>query len=142
MAIVHAECKNGGMRHVLLSVWLWLAIYVVAIGGVAIYIVRLRDQMLDDRPEIAANEQSWQDWVKSEVNREANSGPIQRAPPKSPEPPMLVLMRDHFGVIFGAAVVFPAIIIGFMLIVARGVLRQSMERKHAEPAATEERRDQ
>ncbi|HEV3417629.1 MAG TPA: hypothetical protein VG056_12470 [Pirellulales bacterium] len=123
------------MKQWLLSAWLWLAVYLVAIGGIAIYIVRLRDHMLDDRPEITANERSWQDWVKSEVNRDSVSGPIQRAPPKSPEPPMLVLMRDHFGVIFCASVIFPAIIIGFMLIVTRGMLSQSVQHNQIQSAA-------
>ena len=51
--------------------------------------------------------------------------------PPTDEPPMLMMMRDNFPVVLGASVFFPAIILGFLLAVLRGVLLQSESRPQA-----------
>jgi hypothetical protein len=114
------------MGRIITSLWLWLAVYVATLAGIAIFTIHLRDATLADD---AQTRQSWQQWRQAEVKREAEPGPIQRAPPKSREPPMVVLLRDNFGVILVASVVFPGIILGFLMIIVRGVVRETLDRK-------------
>lgn len=45
---------------------------------------------------------------------------------------MVVLMRDHFATILGASILFPAIILGFLIIVLRGVWQQSQNHQSGE----------
>jgi hypothetical protein len=119
-----------GMARLLASVWPWLVTYVVILCGIALFTIHLRNTILADNAETAS---SWEQWRQAEVKREAQAGPIQRAPPKSREPPMVVLMRDNFGVIFAASIIFPGIIIGFLMIVLRGVVRQSSNGTPSQP---------
>jgi hypothetical protein len=112
------------MARLVTSIWLWLAVYVAILAAIAMFTIHLRDATLADDVETS---QSWQKWRQAEIEREAEAGPIERTVPKSHEPPMVVLMRDNFGVILAASVVFPGIIIGFLMIVLRGVVRQSMK---------------
>jgi hypothetical protein len=107
------------------SIWPWLIAYVAILCGIAMFTTHMRDAILSGDTDSA---RSWEQWRQAEVQREAKIGPIQRAPPKSHEPPMVVLMRDNFGVILAASIVFPGIIIGFLMIVLRGVVRQSLNR--------------
>ncbi|HKD37987.1 MAG TPA: hypothetical protein VKB78_14340 [Pirellulales bacterium] len=110
-----------------MSIWLWLAFYIavlVAIGAVTVY---LRDRIVSDGPEAAKDQQSWEAWRQEAARQDGSHGPVQRAVPPSDEPPMRVLMRDHFGTILGASIIFPAIILGFLLIVLHGVLQQGSD---------------
>jgi hypothetical protein len=119
-----------GMARLFGSIWPWLVTYVVILCGIAFFTIHLRDTILTDNAETA---NSWEQWRQAEIQREGEPGPIQRAPPKSHEPPMVVLMRDNFGVILGASIIFPGIIIGFLIIVVRGVLRQSSSGTPSKP---------
>jgi hypothetical protein len=110
------------MARLLNSIWLWLVAYVAILGGIAMLTIHFRDAILADN---AQTTKSWEQWREAEVQREGESGPIQRAPPKSREPPMVVLMRDNFGVILAASIIFPGMIIGFLMMVLRGVVRQA-----------------
>ncbi|HEV2969796.1 MAG TPA: hypothetical protein VGY55_07385 [Pirellulales bacterium] len=123
------------MRRNLASAWFWIVIYLTAIGAIAIYTVHVRNQMLADAKGIAKDEQSWQDWREAASKQDGINGPVERVLPPSTEPPMLMLMRDHFGVILGASVVFPGIILGFLMLVARGVLMRAIDGRHPESIA-------
>ena len=39
---------------------------------------------------------NWQEWRKTVVKQNKEQGPVERRVPKSEEPPLLVLMRDHY----------------------------------------------
>jgi hypothetical protein len=52
----------------------------------------------------------WQSWRADVEQQQGGSGPVQRRPPKSTEPPALVLMRDYFVVSLAGAVFFPSIL--------------------------------
>jgi hypothetical protein len=118
---------NAIMQRVFMSIWLWLAIYVAVLVAIAACTIHLRQRFLADDAEAAKDRQSWQQWREEAAKQDGSRGPVQRAVPPSAEPPMVVLMRDHFATILGASIVFPAIIIGFVLIVLRGVVKQSRE---------------
>jgi hypothetical protein len=87
-------------------------------------VLHTRKSMIEqlDQPEQL---ESWQEWRAAAAKQDGTRGPVAREIPRSGLPPMLLMMRDNFPAIFFAATVFPAIILGFFLLVLRGVLRQS-----------------
>lgn len=62
----------------------------------------------------------WQQW-KAETERMSKaSGPVQRRPVKTDEPPSLILMRDYFGVIVAVSILVVTVLFGFVAFVIRG----------------------
>ncbi len=59
----------------------------------------------------------WETWQR-EAALQSKSGPVRRAQSESPEPPMLVLLRDHFGVMLAAAAVFSSLLFATAMIAA------------------------
>ena len=57
----------------------------------------------------------WNAWRESEPNQRTDLS-VSRRPPKSPEPPSLVLMRDHFAVLMSAAIVFSSLLFAALAI--------------------------
>jgi hypothetical protein len=80
-------------------------------------------------PELSTSQSQadWNAWRAEAATQDGRHGPVQRTVPKSPEPPMLVLMRDYF----------PACVVGLLLPLsalyaviawmACGVMRQAKE---------------
>lgn len=97
-----------------------LTLYLVLVGVVAFSMLRVRQVTLATMgtPEARAE---WNAWRESEPNQRTDL-PVSRRPPKSPEPPALVLMRDHFAVLISAAIVFSSLLFAALAIAARGVL--------------------
>lgn len=94
----------------------WVALLAFVIGGM--FVVRERTLQTMSTPEAQAE---WNAWRESEVNRRDDL-PVKRRPPKSGEPPALVLMRDHFPVLLGAAVVFGSLLYGALAFAVGAVL--------------------
>jgi hypothetical protein len=113
------------MQRVFMSIWLWLAFYVAVLVAIAACTFHLRQRFLADDVEAAKDQRSWQQWREEAAKQDGSRGPVQRAVPPTTEPPMVVLMRDHFATILGASIIFPAIILGFLLMVLRGVIQQA-----------------
>jgi hypothetical protein len=121
VALAAQLCKNDSMRPWKKSYDLaLLALYLSVLVGIGLWTLHLRKSELS-RP----SDEGWQEWRAEAAKEDGTHGPIAREVPRSNERPMLVLMRDDFPAIFGAAIIFPAIILGFFLLVLRGVLRQS-----------------
>ncbi len=112
-----------------LSPWLWLFVYLAALVGIGVFMFDFRERVLAADPQIQA--QQWDDWRKEAAKQDGHSGPVERVVSPTDEPPMLIMMRDHFPVMFLASIVFPAVILGFFLAVAHGVLRQASAPKPA-----------
>jgi hypothetical protein len=68
------------------------------------------------------------DQARNELSQEDGShGPVQHVAPKSPEPPMLVLLRDYFvACVFGLLAPLSALY-AFIAWIACGLLQQSSE---------------
>lgn len=83
-----------------------------------------------DRPEVRAQ---WQLW-KQEAERQSKlgAGPVQRRPPRTDEPPALILLRDHFPAVLGSAIVLSSCLYAFLAIALRGALRQPAVPKNDE----------
>jgi hypothetical protein len=101
---------------------LGMALYLVLLGVVVGSMLKVREVTLATMgtPEARAE---WETWRESEPNQRKDL-PVSRRPPKSPEPPALVLMRDHFTVLMIAAIVFSSLLFVALAIAARGVLKQ------------------
>jgi hypothetical protein len=97
----------------------WLTAYAIVMTAVVAAVFQVRRTTLEslDTPEARAQ---WQAWRESEPNQRTDL-PVRRRPPKSTEPPALVLMRDYFGVMLSAAVVFGSLLFVALMLAARGV---------------------
>ena len=113
---------------------IWLAVYLTLLAGIAAGTIVARNRLIRDlsSPEQLA---SWDRWRETAATQDGRHGPVQRVVPPSSEPPMLIELRDHFPMILAASVVFPGVILGFLMFVLRGVLRQSAEKKSATDCA-------
>ena len=98
---------------------LWLAAYVVYLAGIVALVLWARRTTLVemDTPEARA---AWSSWREAPANQETD-GPVRRSPPRSSEPPALVLVRDYFGVVMSGAVLFGSLLFRALMMALRGV---------------------
>jgi hypothetical protein len=122
-----APPRRRGMWGLLMG---WLALVVIVIGGM--FMARQETLATMSTPEAQAE---WDAWRESEVNQRDDL-PVKRRPPKSPEPPALVLMRDHFPVLLGAAVVFGSLLYAALVFAVGGALRTNVDLGKVEPRTT------
>jgi hypothetical protein len=96
---------------------------LLTLAGIVTLVLQVRQTALRemDTPEAHAQ---WQAWRQAKPNQEA-SGPVQRRPPKSVEPPSLVLLRDHFAVVMSGAILFGSLLFAALMLAVWGVLAQS-----------------
>ena len=64
---------------------------------------------------------NWQEWRKTVVKQNKEQGPVERRVPKSEEPPLLVLMRDHYSTCLVGALIFASAIYVSLVFMIRGV---------------------
>jgi hypothetical protein len=67
----------------------------------------------------AEAQSQWQEF-RDDMQRISEEGPVKRRPPSGAEPPALRLMRDHFAVCLGAALLFGSLLYGMIYGAARG----------------------
>jgi len=105
----------------------WFVLLLVVVVGM--FLARQETLATMSTPEAQAE---WDAWRASEVNQRQDL-PVKRRPPKSPEPPALVLMRDHFPVLLGAAVVFGSLLYAALAFAVSGALRTNVDLGKGEP---------
>lgn len=100
------------------AILLWLIAYAIVLSVIVIGMLQIRRATLRAlaTPEAQA---AWKDWREAPPNVRDDL-PVRRRPPSSDEPPALVLLRDHFPVMLGAAVVFGSLLFGVLSLAARG----------------------
>jgi len=100
----------------------WLAAYLLTTGLIvwSVYLIRARTMQSLDTPEARA---AWEEWRQAAAQSSSES--VQHAVPSSPEAPGLVLMRDHFGVMLAAAIVFGSVLFAIMMFFIRGALQST-----------------
>ena len=105
-----------------IRVAVWMIAYVAVIGTVVGSVLSARQRALDElsTPEAQADWETWRQSVRDEALSDA---PVRRRVPGSGEPPLVVLMRDHFGVCMAAAVVISSALFGVIAFTLGGVLR-------------------
>jgi len=105
-------------------------ILVAAVGGA---VFRLRENVLAvyGTPEAQVE---WDTWREDATRLAEGAGPVKRRAPTSAEPPALVLMRDHFAVCLGLAVVLSTVLFGTLMLFIRGALNTPMPAKKQPPS--------
>jgi hypothetical protein len=118
---ISAEPRSVSKRRVL--GWALAVVYLVMLVGIVVSMFQLREVTLETMgtPEARAE---WEAWRQAAPNQRKDQ-PVERRPPKSDEPPALVLMRDHFPVMLGGAVVFSSLLYGALAFALRGAIAGS-----------------
>jgi hypothetical protein len=98
----------------------WITSYVVMMLAIIASLVAFRSWSLSEFDSEAA-QRNWQAWRDAAVESGWQGG-VNRARPKSAEPPTLVMMRDHFGVCLAIVLVLATALYATVMIVLRGVL--------------------
>jgi hypothetical protein len=78
-------------------------------------------------PELSTSQSQadWNAWRAEAAQQNASHGPVQRTVPKSPEPPLLVLMRDYFPACLLGLLLPLSALYGVIAWMACGVLKES-----------------
>jgi hypothetical protein len=99
-----------------------LLVYPLGAAGLVFGLSWLRAWAVDElsTPEERA---LWQEWKTAASKQDGTTGPVARRPPKSDEPPMLVLLRDNYAVIVVAALTFYSFLFALAVFIGRGMLR-------------------
>lgn len=118
--------------------WPWvLALLVLILGEVAlVWWLRDNQETWIANNSTASAQASWDKYREDAAKQTGapGTGPVKRKMPKSSEPPFVVLLRDHFGVVQAAAVVFSTVLYLFVLILIRGLMQaRKNEQATAEP---------
>ena len=66
----------------------------------------------------------WNTWRAEAAQQDGTHGPVQRVAPKSPEPPLLILMRDYFPTCIVCLGIPLTALYGVITWMAYGVARQ------------------
>lgn len=100
---------------------LWLAAYCALMATIVGVMVRVRSAAMQSFGTEDAQAE-WDAWRADAEEMSEGKGPVRRRPPQSAEPPALVLMRDHFGVCLGLALVLSSLLYGTAMFFLRGIV--------------------
>ena len=102
----------------------WLFAYLAVIALVLAGVIYGRRQALEvyGSQEAQAEWNAWRDDAKKMA---AEPSPVKRRVPQSAEPPALVLMRDHFAVCLGGALLLSTVLFGTFMVLVRGAISES-----------------
>lgn len=64
----------------------------------------------------------WQNW-RAAAKEIGERGPVEREAPQSPEPPALVLMRDHFAACLGISLLLSSCLFVWFMFCVRGAMK-------------------
>jgi hypothetical protein len=101
---------------------MWLAGYAATMALLVGGLLYARETLVPrlSTPEAQA---AWQQWQAEAQRQTDDGGPVARRPPKSPEPPTLILLRDHFVACLGGAVLFGSSLFFVVALFIGGMLR-------------------
>ena len=118
------------------SVFFFLLGYVITMVAIFYGLISARE---DQRGRSAGEaEAAWTIWREAAAEQASPNGPVQRKIPKSPLPPIRVLLLHHFGTMATGALVFGSILYGMFCFLVRGMLIRShvpSESQHDEVVA-------
>lgn len=105
--------------------------YVALTAAVAGAFWSARQRTLDELGTAEAAEQ-WRAWRAETARQSKNPGPVARREQRAVEPPLLILMRDHFAAALATTLAAATIFYWFLAFIVRGVLRSSPRTPAAE----------
>ncbi len=102
----------------------WGAAYAVLVGATVCGLAAARHWALDAHRQQPADV-AWQKY-RADIQRQQQSGNyvVQRRVPTSPEPPLRVLLRDHFAALLAGCLAFCTIVVGFLAWTVSGAWAQ------------------
>lgn len=101
-----------------------LAVYLVLVAIVVVLLIRVREHTLASMDNAEARAE-WDKWKEAAAKETGETTPVRRTAPTTAEPPILVLMRDHFpAALFGLLAPLTALY-AFTAWIVTGVIRQS-----------------
>lgn len=100
---------------------IYLAVAALLIG----WLVQVRNWSFENQatPDAQAD---WQRWREDAARPPTTEGSVARRVPLSSEPPLLVLMREHFVMSVAATLFFWTALFAPLFLMLRGVMRQSL----------------
>jgi hypothetical protein len=102
------------------AILLWLGYAVLLTAAVtAVSYARRRVEASLATPAAQAE---WDAWRARTKELSEGNDPMKRRPAKAPEPPMLILFRDHFGAAVGSTVVAVTVFYWLFVFLIRGSL--------------------
>lgn len=69
--------------------------YIIALALTVWWMSEARSRTLASLDN-AQSTAEWQSWREETIRQSKETGPVKRRPAKAMEPPMLILLRDHF----------------------------------------------
>ncbi len=109
---------------------LLIVLFATMVVGTTWGMVRVRRATLE-RATDPAFQADYAEWVEEAKRQSSDGGPVKRRPPKSFEPPILVLMRDYFLASLGSVLVFATALFLTFAFLLRGALRPGRSEKEA-----------
>ncbi|MDZ4819773.1 MAG: hypothetical protein SGJ20_12460 [Planctomycetota bacterium] len=95
-------------------------LFLLGVAAIIVTLLSVRTLVLDSAEE---GRRDWQEWREKAGIDDNMQGHVQRRPQQSAEPPILVLLRDHFPMVLGSCLVFFSAVYGFLVFVLLGSLR-------------------
>ena len=102
------------------AIWLCLYVALMATIGGGLYWVRTGFTQLYQG---AQAQEDWDAWRQEAIRQRDGGGPVKRRKPKSDQPPILVLMDEHFAVCVTASVVLGSALFLTTMFFLRGTWR-------------------
>lgn len=62
----------------------------------------------------------WETWRSEAAKQSGGEGPVNRRPPKSEQPPALMLMTEHFGTCLALSLLLTSILYATLVVMVRG----------------------
>jgi len=114
------ESAASGLRRRRLM-W-WLAGYVAVVVVASFWLWSARQMAIEQLSGDAAME-AWQQFNEEMAEQQRQGAPVTRKLSPSDEPPLLVLMRDHFGGILVSLLAIVTFLYAFVAFLVEGILR-------------------
>lgn len=103
------------------AIFLWLGYALLLAAAVtAVGYARRRVEESLATPEAQAK---WEEWRARTRELSKSNDPMKRRPAKAPEPPMLILLRDHYAAAVGSSVVGVTLFYWLFVFLIRGSLQ-------------------
>ncbi|MAV36653.1 MAG: hypothetical protein CMJ59_14500 [Planctomycetaceae bacterium] len=111
---------------------LWATAYGIFLAIIVGALFWVRDNV-SRQFQTAEAQAAWNRWRQEAARQAQGEGPVQRRVPKSAQPPIAVLMSQHFPVCVTAAITLGSALFGTFMFLIRGVWRDSSRIGHAPP---------
>lgn len=113
---------NIGRRYLV-----WAALYAMCMAALIAGVFQARRYALRDYATSDV-QRDWEAWRVEAKRMGTAEGPVQfKDTPRSPAPPLLVLMQDYFVACLLFAVMLSTVLFGTLMFMVRGVLRSSRD---------------